>query len=35
MLFRNSLGQSVTLNESEVSGELLPFHFANHVTHIL
>lgn len=35
MLFQNSLRQRVMLNESEVSGELLPFHFANHVTLIL
>lgn len=35
MLFQNSLGQRAMLNESEVSGESLPFHFANHVTLIL
>lgn len=35
MLFQNSLRQRVMLNECEVSGELLPFHFANHVTLIL
>lgn len=35
MPFQNSLGQRVMLNESEVSGELLPFHFANHVILIL
>lgn len=35
MLLQNSLRQRVAPNESEVSGELLPFHFANHVTPIL
>ena len=35
MLFQDSLGQSVMLNESKVSGEPFPFHFANHVTLIL